>query len=453
VTGEPGLPDRTGGVEAWEAEGTADHLLDRLEGEGWRALQALTATERAARLGAAGARFLDPADPLTREAVARVPEDAFLSTEGAREVVRGMARDWTGDRLRAALRSDFPDPAVLDGFRPGPEGDAIRALPPRLLVQVGAGNVPGTGATALLRGLLVGAPTLLKPGTGDGVLPVLMARAIQELAPELAPALAVTPWRGGGGGLLEERALARAERVVVYGGWETIRSVRERVPPGVSVVEYGHRVSVGVVTRSALSPGPAATSAQDAAAAVSAYEQRGCVSPHAIWVEVGGHVAPERWAELLGKALAARSRRVPPSPDPGAMATVRQLRDAAELREAAGRGNRVLGGPPAGWMVLFEPEPRLELSCRGRTVRVHPVEDASAVPALLRPVRGFLQSCAVAGEEPDRRRVAAGLAEAGITRITTFRRLAWPPAWWHHDGKGPLRALVRWVGLEEDGDA
>lgn len=453
MTREGGPPEGTGGVEAWEANGAADHLLDRLEGDGWRSLQALTAVERAARLGAAGARFLDPEDALTREAVARIPGDALLSTEGAREVLRGMARDWTGDRLQAALTSDFPDPVVLDGFRPGPEGDAVRALPPRLLVQVGAGNVPGTGATALLRGLLVGAPTLLKPGTGDGVLPVLMARAIQEVSPELAPALAVTPWRGGGGGLLEERALARAERVVVYGGWGTIRSIRERVPPGVSVVEYGHRVSVGVVTRSALSAVSAATLAQDAAAAVSAYEQRGCVSPHAIWVEMGGQVEPVRWAELLGEALAARSRRIPPLPDPGALATVRQVRDAAELREAAGRGNRVLGGPSEGWMVLFEPEPRLELSCLGRTVRVHPVEDASAVPALLRPVRGLLQSCAVAGEEPDRRRVAAGLAEAGVTRITTFRRLAWPPAWWHHDGEGPLRALVRWVGLEGVGDA
>jgi hypothetical protein len=446
-----GLPGLASGAGAPEE---ADRLLDGLEEGGWEALQALPVEERLVRLGRAGARFLDPADPLTREALAGLPEDAVLSPEGSRELLEGMARDWTVDRLRTALTADFPDPLVLDGFRPGPGGDRVRAVPPGLLVQIGAGNVPGTGATALLRGLLVGAPTLLKPGTGDGVLPRLMARAIAEEAPELAPAYTVQDWVGGEGGSLEERALARTDRVVVYGGWEVVRSVRERLPSGVPLVEYGHRVSVGIVTRSALSAAAAPGLAEAAAAAISAYEQRGCVSPHAIWVEEGGEVGPEAWAELVAQALEARSTGVP-APVPGPMVAevagrMRQLRDAAELREAAGKGNRVLGGPGEGWMVLFEPASPFEPSCLGRTVRIHPVADASSVPALLRPARRILQSCTLEGTERDRVRVAEKLSEMGATRLTTFRRQAWPPAWWRHDGEGPLRALVRWVGLEAD---
>ncbi len=432
----------------------ADRLLDGLENRGWEALGALSVEERLVRLGAAGARFLDPADPLTREALEDLPGDAALSPEGSRELLEGMARDWTADRLRTALTADFPDPLVLDGFRSGPGGDRVRAVPPRLLVQIGAGNVPGTGATALLRGLLVGAPTLLKPGTGDAVLPRLLARAIAEEAPELAAGYRVQEWVGGAGGTLEGRALARAERVVVYGGWEAVRSVRDRMPSGVPLVEYGHRVSVGIVTRSALSAAAAPGLAKAAAAAISAYEQRGCVSPHAIWVEEGGEVGPEGWAELVAQALEARSREVP-APVPGPIIAevsgrMRQLRDSAELREAAGKGNRVMGGPGAGWMVLFEPASPFEPSCLGRTVRIHPVADASKVPPLLGPARRILQSCALEGAERDRMRVAGQLSEMGATRLTTFRRQAWPPAWWRHDGEGPLRALVRWVGLEAD---
>jgi len=430
----------------------ADRLLDELENRGWEALQALSVEERLVRLGRAGGRFLDPDDPLTQEALEGLPEDSALSPEGSRELLEGMARDWTAHRLRTALMADFPDPLALDGFRPGPGGDRVRAVPPRLLVQIGAGNVPGTGATALLRGLLVGAPTLLKPGTGDRVLPRLLARAIAEEAPELAPAYSVQEWVGGAGGSLEERALARADRVVVYGGWEAVRSVRERMPSGVPLVEYGHRVSVGIVTRSALSTAAAPLLAEAAAAAISAYEQRGCVSPHAIWVEEGGEVGPEAWAEQVAQALEARSREVPVpgSMDPEVAGRMRQLRDAAELREAAGKGNRVMGGPGAGWMVLFEPLSRFEPSCLGRTVRIHPVADASKVPSLLGPARRILQSCALEGAERDRMRVAGQLSEMGATRLTTFRRQAWPPAWWRHDGEGPLRALVRWVGLEAD---
>jgi hypothetical protein len=430
----------------------ADRILDGLQSQGWEALQTFSVEERLVRLGRAGARFLDPEDPLSREALERLPGDGVLSSAGSRELLVGMARDWTVDRLRTALMADFPDPQVLDAFRPGPGGDRVRAVPPGLLLQIGAGNVPGTGATALLRGLLVGAPTLLKPGAGDRVLPRLLARAIAHEAPEMASAYSVQGWVGGEGGALEERALARAERVVVYGGWDAVRSVRERLPSGVPLVEYGHRVSVGIVTRSALSTAAAPSVAAAAAAAISAYEQRGCVSPHAIWVEDGGEVGPEAWAQLVAQALEARSREVPvPAPTDAQVAgRMRQLRDAAELREAAGKGNRVLGGPEAGWMVLFEPASSFEPSCLGRTVRIHPVAEATSVPTLLRPARRILQSCAVEGSERDRMRVAVKLSEMGATRITTFRRQAWPPAWWCHDGEGPLRALVRWVGMEMD---
>lgn len=101
-------------------------------------------------------------------------------------------------------------------------------------------------------------------------------------------------------------------------------------------------------------------------------------------------------------------------------------------------------------MVLFEPASPFEPSCLGRTVRIHPVADASKVPPLLGPARRILQSCALEGTERDRMRLAGQLSEMGATRLTTFRRQAWPPAWWRHDGEGPLRALVRWVGLEAD---
>jgi len=45
--------------------------------------------------------------------------------------------------------------------------------------------------------------------------------------------------------------------------------------------------------------------------------------------------------------------------------------------------------------------------------------------------------------------LANSLANFGLTRVTTFDRQPWPPAWWRHDGTEPLRALVDWVELEE----
>ncbi|TVP48217.1 MAG: hypothetical protein EA350_03470 [Gemmatimonadales bacterium] len=458
------------------ADPSAVQLLDHLVEVGGPSLRTLGFRTRLQALGRAGERFLDPGDPLRQEAEARLPADADLKERRVRQVIEGMARDWTAERLAGAVRADFPDPDVLDGFRPGIRGERIRVVPPRLLVQVGAGNVPGTGATALLRGLLVGAPTLLKPGTGDTVLPELLARAIREESPELAEGLAVVNWTGGEGSERERMALARAERVVVYGGEEAVVGVRASIGPLTPLVVYGPRVSAGLVLRDA-SGSDAAIG--HAAAAVAAYAQRGCVSPHLVWVQEGGARTPEEWAEALALALAAEVAGDEPGDEPGAGAgtvrsrgsggpageaansasletrgRMRALRDAAEFSAASGSGDRVFGGPGRGWMVLYEPAHPdggarpFEPSCLGRTVRVRPLPDPERLGEVLEPVRHLIQGVAVEGSEPGRTTTAMILARSGVTRVTTFRDQPWPPAWWKHDGGGPLRALVRWATLE-----
>ncbi len=417
-------------------------LLDGLEADGGEVLRGLGFRGRLRLLAEAGSRFLDPDDPLAREALHRLPADSGLPAAECSRVLAGMARDWTSERLAAAIRADFPDPGVLDGFVAGVRGARERVVPPRLLVQVCAGNVPGTGATALLRGLLVGAPTLLKSAEGDRVLPELLGRAIREADPRLGAAFALAEWKGGAGTGIEREALARAERVVVYGGKEAVAGVRVLAGPLTPVVAYGPRVSFGVVLRSATG---AEAPVEDCARAASAYAQRGCVSPQLVFVEEGGERSAESWAEALAEVLA----RLGNEPDPGAAPGMRALREEADFAAAAGRGDRAWGGPEAGWMVVFEPGVRpFEPSPLGRTVRVRPIGSVEELPGILAPARQVLQCAGVEGREPARSGAALLLARAGVTRITPFRDQPWPPAWWRHDGEGPLRVLVRWVSLE-----
>jgi len=349
---------------------SASALLARLE-ESAEYLRSLTNDELVGHLGRAGARLLDRDDALRQEAETWLPDEAGLSPPMARLVLDRMAADWTSDALRRLLRSEFPEPEMLEGFRPGSEGDGLRVMGDSLAFHVGAGSVPGTGATSILRSLLVRTPVILKPGRGDVVLPVLLARAIAEEDERLAGGVAVLYWPGGSGPALEEAALQRADRVVVYGGFEAVEEVRGRIPVTTPLVAYHHRVSVGVVGRGRLgSGGESREIAAKAARAVAAYEQRGCVSPQVIWVEEGGDVNPEAWAELLAKEMARGVDELPPGPtDPGLAGRIHQLRGEAELREAAGHGHRgvrlrrprvdgtLRTGPGAGGRVYGTPGP------------------------------------------------------------------------------------------------
>ena len=415
-------------------------------------LDGLPIREIAAQLGEIGERFGDPADPFRLEAEAAVALEAGLSPASARLVIGRMAMEWSRERLEALLREDFPDPSVLDGFVRSPSGDLLHAVGGSLALHVGSGNVPGVGATSIIRSILVKCPVLLKPGREDVALASLFVRALTEAHPDLGRAAAVVYWPRGQGGELEALALERAEHVVVYGGNAFVRELRARTPVTTAFIAYPHRLSVGLVGREFLRDEESARQvASSAAAAASAYDGRGCVSPKVIWVEEGGSVNPSAWASLLADQMERLEKTNPAGPlEVGAAAALQQLRGSSELSAAAGGQHAVFSGSSSRWAVLFEPsaERAVELACPGRSVVVRPIDRLEQASDLLAGIADALQSVALAVEGERRIHLARRLMDAGATRITSFERLAWPSSWWRHDGTAPLGALVRWATLE-----
>jgi hypothetical protein len=216
------------------------------------------------------------------------------------------------------------------------------------------------------------------------------------------------------------------------------------------MVAYRHRASVALVGRDVLGRSRLAETAREVAQAVALFDQRGCVSPQVVWVEVGGEVSPAGLAEAVAEALRSVEVDLPGGElgDEDA-ALLQQRRGTAELL-AASRGDvRVWSGGSSPWTVVFEGGPEGPGGGPGRFVRIRPIEDASMLGEVLAPMGPHLQTVAVTGLGERVESIAESLARIGVARIAALSRTAWPPPWWHHDGEGPLRALVRWVDLEE----
>jgi hypothetical protein len=394
-------------------------------------------------LGAAGCRFLDPADEVNREALERLPDSSGLSSAMCRAVLEGMAKGWTEESLRALVRVELGGLAPLDGLG----RDGSMAVGPSLCVQIGAGGVPGVGVNALLRSLLVKAPTLLKAGHRDVLLPTLYARSLGEIDASLAASLAVVYWPGDSVAHLDA-ALALADTAVVYGSDETVRAVRARVPVATRLVAYHHRVSVGIVGREALSLTTVAGSAAEVAAAVAMYDQRGCVSPQVVYVEEGGACSARDFAERLARAMEAAEDRWPGvALDVAEASRLQQARGTAEMM-AAEHGGSVHHGKASPWTVTWEPRAFPSMPVAGRFVRVRPIRDASELPSALGNLATHLQTVGFAGLGDRVEALATELGRVGASRVAPFSTLPFPRPWWHHDGRGPLLDLVRWVDLE-----
>jgi hypothetical protein len=313
------------------------------------------------------------------------------------------------------------------------------------------------GVTALARSLLLGSPTLLKPGLGDVALPVLFARALREEAPALADMLAVVYWPGGLE-VVEDAAVRPAEVVAVYGSDAVVTSLRGRVPATTRVLAYHHREGIGVVGRGVLSDtGTASAVATEVARAAAFFDQRGCVSTRVLWVEAGLPVTPAEFAEGLAGALSEVEATLPSGDlDTLERSAVQQLRGTVEILAAAGDAEAadaptLRHGIDAPWTVVYDPSGAVETRCVGRVVVVRPFRDLDDLWESVRPMAPHLQTVGVSGLGDRLEEVAAVLGCLGVSRVAPFAAVPFPPPWWHHDGRGPLTDLVRWVDLEQAG--
>jgi hypothetical protein len=400
-------------------------------------------------LDAAAARLADPGDPLREEAERRLPAATGYSRAMARLVLDRMTADWRGGSLTNLLVAELGDAAALDRFVPRVAGGRARAYGAQLAFHIFAGNVPGVAVTSMVRSLLVKTPVFGKLAVGEPVLPVLFARALASVDEELGRAVAVTYWPGGMALAAEAETLAAADLVVVYGGEGVVRAVRERATEGTRLVVHGPRFSAGLITAGALDH-DLEELARGVARAVATFDQHGCVSPHAVWVEDpdGSRIGP--FAEALARALADAERELPRGTiSPAEAAAIQRERGAAELRGHAGAPVRVLAADGTAWTVVVDPDPTFRPSCLNRFLRLHPVTELDAAVAALADAGAWLQSVAVAPGADGLDALAHRVARAGATRVTTFNRIPWPPPHWHHDGSGPLTELIRWVDLEE----
>jgi hypothetical protein len=394
-------------------------------------------------------RFADPDDPLRRTAAAALPAITGFDPRMVGLILDRMAADWRAPGLHRLLDAELAGGVALDRFVAKSGGVRARAFGPRLAFHLFAGNVPGVAVTALVRSLLVRAAAFGKTASGEPLLAPLFARALAEAAPDLGACVAAVYWPGGER-TLEAEAFAAADAVVIHGGRDAVADVRARAPVHVRLVDHGPRIAFGAVAREAIADDAAAAHAAAAAAlAVATFDQQGCVSPHLIYVEEGGTIDAAAFAARLAHALAALEAELPRgSISPAEAAAIQQARTAAEFGAFAGRPAVVHAGPGTTYTVVFEPDPGFRASCLNRFVRVKPVARLEQLPELLAPYRAVLQSAGLAAPPERWDALAAALGASGVNRIASFETLPWPPPDGHHDGRGALSELVRWVDLE-----
>lgn len=384
----------------------------RLAARGRRALTALPLERRLDLWEETVAAFLEPGSPERSALLPRLLASSRLSPEGLTE---GLELVLGGASGRAATEMARRAAAL-----PAATRDTLAGV-------VLAGNIPGLAAQSLLPALLLGRPLLLKSASAEPWFAPAIVAALVAREPSLADAFAAVAFAGDDSAALAA-AFDEVDPLLAYGGAPAVASLAARF--GERLVAHGPKASVAFVGAGVDLVGTARGLARD----IALFDQRGCLSVQAVYVEGDA----EELAAALAWALELESARLPHGPiDAATAAAVQQLRATTDLQRGGSSARQpelAVGTVLVESETFFRPVPGL------RTVRVHGVSDLrDALPAL-EPWRGRLQGAALAGPSADA--LSDTLPLLGFSRLAAAGELQSADVSWANGGIDPLAVFT-----------
>ena len=400
-------------------------------------------------------RFLDPYGPVHRNAVAWLARSGRFSTPMIERALEDTFAPLAFGGVSRWVASELGSAAVLDRPEPDRNGISRQAFGPEWILQIYAGNVPGLPVWPFYSALAMKSALLAKTASQEPVLAPLLARAIAEEDRDLGACVAVVWWKGGTVEL-DRAAICRAPAVLAFGSENATANIARESHPDATLVLHGPKVSVGYVSSASLTREGLGALATRAAYDVALYDQQGCLSPHAFYVERGGEIGPAAFASALGAALEALREELPRGePSAERAASVQLFRAQAQFEEAVGnRGTQVLASSEGtDWTLVYGDGASFTPTPAYRTVRIHAVRGIQEVVQALRPVVHSIEAVGLEAKGREKEILAAELAALGVPRIAAVGSLQSPALSGTHGGVYRLTPFLRWSTVELEGAA
>lgn len=370
---------------------------------------------------------------------------AGLGLEGMEAAVRSAAslfhRESLLYKVETELGRGFGKPVLL--APPGGEKRILRRmLPLGTLFHIAAGNVDGLPAYSVAEGLLTGNINLLKLPQADQGLSVRLLAELIALAPELSGYIHVFDTPSSDVEAMQKLA-GLADGIVVWGSDEAVSAVRRLAPPGVKLIEWGHKRGFAYV-----SPAGAEQEKELRALAEHMVETRQllCSSCQTVYLDTESREVQDEFCRkflpLLEQAAACHPTTELGGP---AQASLRLYNARLEQLVSGKTDMRIFRGK--GCSVTACGDEELELSLMFGNCLVKRLPRRDLLPALRRS-QPYLQTAGLLCPPEEREELAGLLLRAGVVRVTRAGEMSGVTCCDTHDGEAPLRRYLRATDTE-----
>jgi hypothetical protein len=322
----------------------------------------------------------------------------------------------------------------------------VRAFGARA-VHVIAGNASVISLQTVMYNALSRSDAIIKIPSNDPYFSTALARTMIEMAPDhpVTKHLSVAYWRGGDEEV--EKWLydpANVEKIVAWGGFDSMRSIRNYLAPGLDLVALDPKLSASIIGREALATEEMLRDvAQRAAADVGHFNQGGCVSARVLYLECGTDPPGLEMANRFGQLVFDAVQDLPghlssPAPafDPVLKSEIDGIRYSEDFRVIGGATNE-------GAVIVSQDNEVVDFSER-LNCRVANVVPVDSIEAALDHLTIHTQTIGIYPESlkaavRDRCALRGGqrIVSLGFTSSGVF---AGP-----HDAIEPLRRMLRWI--------
>lgn len=353
-----------------------------------------------------------------------------------RESLEFRIRTELGDLLDTPVRTLHPPAA-------GPQLQ-VHTLPLGVLLHITAGNADGLPAFSVAEGLLTGNINLVKLPSSDNGLSLAILQALLDIAPALAPYLYVFDVPSSDQETI--RRLANlSDAVAVWGGDAAIAGVRQSVPPGVRLIEWGHRLGFAY-----LSGDVSDTDLEGLAQHLVSTGQLLCSSCQTIFLDTDRMEDLQAFCKRFLPIWDRTASALPPGSSIPAQAARTLQRYTFRLESFLPQTNPTSASQEhrSAFCALFpRKDSALELAPFPGSCLVKRLP-RDQILSRLRQQKRLLQTAGLVCPDHLRDSLTTLLLRAGVSRVRTARSMSLYLDGENHDGEYPLRRYLRTADVE-----
>lgn len=387
-------------------------------------------------------------DTFTREFI--MTADPKIQTQLATHGISFLLTFLKRNNLESMLKENFHGKLTIMDEQIYVKGlnKNLIAQPRGVITHWLAGNVPILGMISLIQGILTRNVNVVKLSRENGlVLPLLVSLMVQVEAEVDGIKISGRDIFSGCLFLYCEKDDIQGQQSlslnsdirVAWGGRaavENVMSLTRRY--GTEDVIFGPKYSFAVVGRNSINMNKISDFMYRLALDASVFDQQGCNSPHTVFVEQGGTLEGEPFAQHLANAMGELLKRIPRN-----QISSDEAYSVVNIRSEYFFTGKVFSSEGTEWTVIYSEEEGLADACYSRIVFVRPVKNLDQVLNYIKPKQHQTIGLSIATEQKEE--FVKKAAARGIERITEIGKMSVYDHPW--DGTFPMDRFVRWVSI------